>query len=153
MRYLTWILFFFILPFSAFSQSTEIVIKVQDTVTVGTPFAFEIELNNIQSNFRNPEFQGLRLVGGPNTSSSFSIINGVSSSKTVYKYFLLAEAEGDYTIFLHEIDAADGNIVFDEINIHAMNGKTNDSTLIKYYESSSSPEIKKSTSKRKIRKI
>lgn len=146
-------MFFFILSLGAYSQNTEIIIKVQDTVTVGSPFTFEIELNNIQSNFRNPEFQGLRLVGGPNTSSSFSIVNGVSSSKTVYKYFLLAESEGDFTIYLHDLEAPEGNVVFDVINVHAMNGKTHDSTLIKYYESPSSQDLKKSTSKRKMRKI
>lgn len=153
MKNLTWILILCFWQTLAFGQQNEVVIKVNDTVTVGTPFTFEIELNNIQGNFRTPEFQGLRLVGGPHTSSSFSIINGVTTSKATYKYFLVAETEGDFTIFLHELAGSDERIVFDEINIHAIHGTIKDSTLIKYYESSSSPEMKKSTTKRKLRKI
>ena len=135
------------------AQETEIIIKVNDTVTVGTPFTFEIELKNIQGNFRTPEFQGLRLVGGPNTSSSFSMINGETTSKTTYKYFLLAETEGDFFISLHDVNGGDENYVFDEIQVHAVTGKTTDSTLIKYYDPTDTAGKKKSNSTRKIRKI
>lgn len=143
----------FVLSGKISGQQTEIVIKVNDTVTVGTPFTLEIELKNISGNFRTPEFQGLRLVGGPNTSSSFSMINGETTSKNTYKYFLLAEAEGDYFIILHDLNGGEDNYVFDEIQVHAVNGKTKDSTLIKYYDSADPDGKKKTTSKRKIRKI
>ena len=136
-----------------YSQQAEVMIKVKDTVNVGTPFSLEIELKNVQGTFKSPEFQGLRLVGGPNTSSSFSIINGETTSKSTYAYFLMAEEPGSYLIKLHDIETGGEILSIDEIEVTAVSGNTGDSSLIKYYESPSKSEQKMQSSKRKIRKI
>lgn len=136
-----------------FSQQAEVMIKVKDTVNAGTPFSLEIELKNVQGKFKSPEFQGLRLVGGPNTSSSISFINGETTSKSTYSYFLVAEEPGSYLIKLHDIESGGEILSFDEIEVVAVNSSTGDSSLIKYYESPLKSDQKMQSSKRKIRKI
>ena len=96
------VIIFYCFSFAS-AQSTEVMIKVRDTVSVGVPFTLDIELKNIQGTFKTPDFNGLKMVGGPNTSSSFTMINGETSSKTKYSYYLMAESVGDYTIFLNEM--------------------------------------------------
>lgn len=136
-----------------FAQKTEVVIKVKDTVSVGTPFTLEIELKNIQGTFKTPEFQGLRIVGGPNTSSSFTMINGETTSKTSYTYFLMAEDTGTYPIILHDMETSGEVLSFEEIMVTAVSSARGDSQMIKYYESSKRDEQKMQSAKRKIRKI
>jgi hypothetical protein len=138
---------------ASYSQKSEVVIKVKDTVSVGTPFKLEIELKNVSGSFKTPVFQGLRLVGGPNTSSSFSMVNGETSSKAVYTYYLMAEESGSFIIQLHDMESSKEMLTFDEIQITAVDTFSGDSQLIKYYESGSSSEQKMQSSKRKIRKI
>jgi hypothetical protein len=134
-------------------QSTEIIIKVKDTVSVGIPFALEIELKNIQGTFKTPEFNGLKMVGGPNTSSSFTMMNGETTSKTKYSYYLVAETEGEYTILLNEMPSDSETIEFEEIKIIAFEDSQNESTLIKQYKSSSKSDIKQPSTKRKIKRL
>lgn len=136
-----------------YSQQSEVMIKVKDTVNVGTPFSLEIELKNIHGTFKTPEFQGLRLVGGPNTSSSFSFINGETTSTSTHTYFLMADDPGSYLIKLHDIETGGEILSIDEIEVTAVSGNTGDSSLIKYYESPMKSEQKMQSSKRKIRKI
>lgn len=152
---INWILvvFLFLGVHGLYSQETEVTIKVKDTVNTNTPFTLEIELKNVQGPFKTPEFRGLRLVGGPNTSSSFSIINGETTSKSTYAYFLLAEEPGQYVIKLHDLETNGEILSFDEIEITAVTGNTGDSSLIKYYESPVKSDQKMQSSKRKIRKI
>ncbi|MBK6782523.1 MAG: BatD family protein [Saprospiraceae bacterium] len=144
------IIYFFL---QAEGQSTEVIIKVKDTVSVGVPFILEIELKNIQGTFKTPDFNGLKMVGGPNTSSSFTMINGETTSKTKYSYYLMAESEGEYTVFIHELPSDDENIKFEEIRITALETAQNDSSIIKKYKSSGKEEIKPSSSKRKIKRL
>lgn len=136
-----------------YGQDNDVIIKVQDTVAVGTPFKLEIELNNIQGKFTTPEFQGLRLVGGPSTSSSFTMINGETNSKSTYVYYLLADESGTYFIKLYDIQTREEVLTFDEIRIEAVENKTSETQVIKYFDSSKPGQSLPEKSKRKIRKI
>ena len=146
------VIIFYCFSFAS-AQSTEVMIKVRDTVSVGVPFTLDIELKNIQGTFKTPDFNGLKMVGGPNTSSSFTMINGETSSKTKYSYYLMAESVGDYTIFLNEMPTDSETITFEEIKITAVEESRNDSTLIKQFKSSSKNDTKQPSTKRKIKRL
>ncbi|MFZ1705001.1 MAG: BatD family protein [Saprospiraceae bacterium] len=135
------------------AQQTEVNIKVQDTVAVGSPFTLEVELKNIQGSFKTPDFQGLRLVGGPQTSSSFSMINGVTTSSATYTYYLMAEQEGLFSILLHPIEKAGDSWIFEEIPVVAVTSDFNHSQVVRQYHSNQPTPVKSNQTKRKLKKI
>lgn len=68
------------------------------TVVVGNQFRIAYSLNASGSDLRTPSLDGFRLLAGPSTSSSMSIVNGDVSRSQTYTYVLLAQKEGTYTI-------------------------------------------------------
>ena len=75
-----------------------------DKITVGENerfrvyFAFENGNSNEVRNFRGPDFEGFRILGGPNQSTSMQIINGKMSGSVTFSYVLQATTIGKYTI-------------------------------------------------------
>ncbi len=62
-------------------------------------FSVKFVIENSDGNsFNPPDFDQLKVVSGPSTSSEVSIINGVRSSKKSYSYTLIAKKPGVYTI-------------------------------------------------------
>jgi len=78
-------------------------VKVTATVSknvVGTGEVFEISFSvngNIES-FNPPALNGFQVVGGPNQSSSYSSINGNTTSSMSVSYDLVAVKEGEFVI-------------------------------------------------------
>ncbi len=69
------------------------------TVAQNTVFSVQFELKNAStSQFEPPSFKGFRVVGGPSTSSSTMIVNGVVSKSQTWTYSLLASEQGRQTI-------------------------------------------------------
>jgi len=58
----------------------------------------DFEMNQDGDNFRPPNFDGFRVVGGPNQSISNSWINGKRSFSKTYSYFLSPQTRGKITI-------------------------------------------------------
>ncbi|MCZ4318288.1 BatD family protein [Aequorivita viscosa] len=58
----------------------------------------DFEMNQDGDNFRPPNFDGFRVVGGPNQSISNSWINGKRSFSKTYSYFLSPQTRGKVTI-------------------------------------------------------
>jgi hypothetical protein len=58
----------------------------------------DFEMNQDGDNFRPPNFNGFRVVGGPNQSISNSWINGKRSFSKTYSYFLSPQTRGNVTI-------------------------------------------------------
>jgi len=68
-------------------------------VTLNGYFEIQFVLENGRGEeLRAPDFQGLRVMGGPNQSMSTSIVNGVVSSKSTYGYVLQPTRLGKVTI-------------------------------------------------------
>ncbi len=68
-------------------------------ILIGRTFEYSVVLEDIDSRtFRPPSFDGFEVVGGPSTSRSTSIINGVSTSEFKFIYTLKPKAVGDYII-------------------------------------------------------
>ena len=58
----------------------------------------DFEMNQDGDNFRPPNFENFRVVGGPNQSISNSWINGKRSFSKTYSYFLAPQSVGKVTI-------------------------------------------------------
>ncbi|MBT3570769.1 MAG: protein BatD, partial [Flavobacteriales bacterium] len=69
---------------------------------VGEQILIQYSIDTQGSNFKSPNFNGLRVLSGPNpsTQSSYSFVNGKSqsSTKTTYSYYLKATKEGTFNI-------------------------------------------------------
>lgn len=83
----------------AFSQAQFSVTVSSDSILMGNHFVVTFSLENAQTNsFSPPTFEGFDIIGGPNQSSSFSMINGVTSQSQSYAYYLLPKEEGLFYI-------------------------------------------------------
>ncbi|MDC7994872.1 BatD family protein [Altibacter sp. HG106] len=69
----------------------------------------DFEMNQDGDNFTPPDFDGFRVVGGPNQAISNSYINGKRSYSKTYSYFLSPLAKGTVTINQATIEI-DGDI-------------------------------------------
>lgn len=77
-----------------------------DTIELNNRLEVTFTLKNAQgARFEPPQFEGFRLLAGPNTSSQFSIVNGKTSSSVSYSYILEPLEEGQYYIQPAFIDA------------------------------------------------
>ncbi|MGC6470767.1 MAG: BatD family protein [Flavobacteriales bacterium] len=99
MKWLISILLLF--PFLGLSQELQLTVS-KNPVSVGEQFRIDFVFEGSSSDFRGPNFNGLRKISGPNQSSSSSmqIINGkVTSSKTTtYSFYVSALNQGTLTI-------------------------------------------------------
>ena len=90
-----------ILPLVSLSQEITTLVD-KNLVEVGEQFQISFSANDEMKEFRAPSFNGLRIISGPNKSSSSSVqvINGdFTQSKTVsYNYYAIALNEGELTI-------------------------------------------------------
>jgi len=94
----------FVLLFSLclFSQEVEFKGSVKPVVAVGETFQLTYSLNAQGVNFRGPSITGLRVLSGPNTSTTSSIrsVNGRTTMTITYtySYYLQGAKEGTFEI-------------------------------------------------------
>jgi len=74
------------------------------TLGVNERLRVDFEMNKDGDNFNPPNFNGFRVVGGPNQSVSNSWINGRRSYSKTYSYFLQPERKGKFKIGQATID-------------------------------------------------
>lgn len=94
-------IFAFVFLWGSFSlaQQSSFSVKIdKDTMFTDEILKVEFYIDNLVGNFKAPDFSGFRLVSGPNTSSSMSIINGEVSQKKSYTYILMPDEIGDLVI-------------------------------------------------------
>jgi hypothetical protein len=58
----------------------------------------DFEMNQDGDNFNPPNFEGFRVVGGPNQAISNSYINGKRSYSKTFSYFLSPKSKGTFII-------------------------------------------------------
>jgi hypothetical protein len=81
------------------SNAQEVIVDVPKAVMEGETFTLTYTVNGQEVDDMIFESIGkLELVGGPNRSSSLSIVNGKRSSSTSISYYLMAPRPGSYTI-------------------------------------------------------
>lgn len=80
---------FVLLVSTAFSQDVGLSAMLsQDTVLLGNYFKVEFSVENATGDFEQPDLSSFKLVGGPNTSTSMSNINGEVTRKSSYTFYL-----------------------------------------------------------------
>lgn len=99
-----------------------------DRTTVGqydrfqVDFVFEGGDVNGLSNYRPPAFNGLRVLSGPNQSSSMSIINGRVSGSLTFSYILQPINVGEFTIASASVDYGGRTFKTDPLKIRIEKG-------------------------------
>jgi hypothetical protein len=99
----TLVLCFALIPLFAQDASFTATLNAKQ-VESGKVIRIDFTIKNTKGEFEAPDFTPFKIVGGPNQSSSFSMINGEVSQKYTYSYFLQAPEAGIYVIpeaFLH----------------------------------------------------
>ena len=86
------------LPAHIMGQDINFFTATPDTVAIGKPFEVSFILENGKGQIETPEFFGLKVVGGPNQSSSIQIINGDMNQSLSLTYIVVAEDEGEWVI-------------------------------------------------------
>jgi len=93
--------FVFLYSLQSFGQSSGISVSVSaDTIVLGDYIELRYTLENLQTQLNVRDFPGFEIIGGPNTSSRMSIINGEVSRSATYTYFLRPISPG-----MHRIEA------------------------------------------------
>ncbi len=105
-------LFFILCCFSTsiFAQDAQFTVSVStDSILLGNYIEVSFTLENAKgSNFDIPEFEGFDVVGGPNQSSSFQMVNGTISQEISYSFYLKPRDIGTYFIPPASIETKDG---------------------------------------------
>ena len=96
LRILT-ICFIYLITVDAHAQSFSIDVS-SDSLLVGNYIKVSFISENSDGQFEAPQFEGMQVLGGPNMSSSISIVNGNKSSTISYSYLLQPIDVGSYTI-------------------------------------------------------
>jgi len=91
------ILFFLLVFFqiSLFGQEINLMVEVStDSILLGNYLEVKFTIENAGGDFDAPEFEGFVILSGPNTSSSFNMINGNVTQKASYSYIVKPVREG-----------------------------------------------------------
>ena len=100
MKKILLILFVFINTIS-FAQTLK-VSSDKNPAIVGEQILLQYTIDEKGNNFKSPSFNGLKVISGPNpsTSSNYTFINGKSESKTTttYSFYIKAVKEGTFNI-------------------------------------------------------
>ncbi|MBK9256423.1 MAG: BatD family protein [Saprospiraceae bacterium] len=153
--------FLFLLPIVlVHGQDKNFVVRInKDTIYAGHKLSIEFEMNNINGVFTPPDFDGFKILSGPNTSSNFSMINGVVTQKSVYGYILRADVPGSYVIGPAYAKTENNTYETIEINIEVLpnpdgipeyTGNRNKKLEFRSDSTNAEPQAKP---KRKIKKI
>uniref|UniRef100_UPI00404A30D6 BatD family protein n=1 Tax=Flavobacterium sp. TaxID=239 RepID=UPI00404A30D6 len=79
----------------------------KQTVGQNEKFQISFSINEDADNFKEPNFDGFIVVGGPFQSTNFSWINGVKSFNRSYSYILEPTKKGTFTIAAASIEHGD----------------------------------------------
>lgn len=125
-RFVSKILFLFIIVSVSYAQKFE---TTADRTTVGQNerfkvfFTFEGNSSNV-SGFKPPSFEGLRVLSGPNQSTSMQIINGQVSSSISFSYILTPTKLGEFTIGKASVNFNGNTYETNPLTIKVVQGST-----------------------------
>jgi hypothetical protein len=116
------------LIFVKFSSSQELTVSVdKNPAIVGEQILIKYIINQKGDNFKSPNFNGLRILSGPNpsTQSSYTFVNGKSESKvsTTYSFYAQATKEGKYKFSAASITVGNKKINSNEYELTVVKGK------------------------------
>ena len=122
MRIFLSILFLLTAVSSIVAQEVKFSVAVSsDTLLVGNYLELKYTIENAQPNgFEPPSFANMEIVGGPNTSTSISIVNGEMTQSASYSYYLKPPDIGAYTIPPAFLKNGDSGIETPPIEIYVL---------------------------------
>ena len=92
-----------------------------EEVLLGNYIEVSFSLENASAkNFEAPVFEGFDIVSGPNQSSSFSMMNGVTTQSMTYSYFVKPREVGTFYIEPSFIDTGEENFSTQPIEIKVL---------------------------------
>jgi hypothetical protein len=122
-KYLLLFLAGFFLAFIVTAEDVNFTAKAsKNKVVTGEIFEISFTINSNAGNFKAPNFNGFRVISGPNQSSSFQWINGKTSHSLSISYKLIAEKEGTFTIKGATIESGGKTYTSNELTIEVVKG-------------------------------
>ena len=92
-----------------------------DRIVPGQVFTLSYSISNVQvDQFSPPDLQNFEVISGPNRSSQISIINGQRSMSFTYRYQLIPERAGNFTIPPARAKTKKGLLVSNAIEIEVV---------------------------------
>ena len=92
MRNILTLIFIIIVPVLGVAQIDQVQsfeVKISsDSILFGNYLEVRFTAKNIQGEFEPPKFEDFDVIGGPNQSTSMSIVNGKTSQTASYSYFI-----------------------------------------------------------------
>jgi hypothetical protein len=133
----------------------------KDTLYQDEVIKIEFVLENLSGNFKAPDFNGFRLVSGPNTSTSISMVNGDVFQKKIYSYLLMPVRTGKLIINIAIVENDNQIISTDPIEVYVLSTdnikikRRSGERIFKYdgNNNSDGQDINSSKTKRVIKKI
>jgi hypothetical protein len=90
-----------------------------DSILLGNYFVVTFTLENAEGNeFAPPVFKEFNVISGPNTSSSFSMMNGEVNQSVSYSYYLEPKDIGSYFIEAASIQIEDKVLETDVVEVN-----------------------------------
>ncbi len=89
----------------------------RDSVYLGNQVRVSFIASNVSGKFTAPDFKDFELVSGPNTSSSYSFVNGEENRKTTYTYLLQPLKKGTLKIGKAGFETSQGMLYTNDITI------------------------------------
>lgn len=95
MRYVLCFLFLLLSQGSMTAQEVSFTVEItSDTLYFGNILGLKYTISNTQGDFEPPSFEGFDVIGGPNVSSQFSMVNGAVTQSASYEYYLMPREIG-----------------------------------------------------------
>ena len=110
--------------FSINATAQKFTASAPNQVEVGQRFQITWSLDANGSSFTAPEITGLRVLGGPNQSTSMQYVNGSMTQSITFSYVVLAEKEGEFKIGPAKIKAGGNIITSNELKVKVLKGNS-----------------------------
>lgn len=104
-----------------YSQDVGLTVEVSaDTVLMGNMLEIRYTIKNVPGDFKPPAFKDFKIVGGPNMSSSFQMINGKVTQQASYTYYLEPLREGALEILGASVISDKDSLTIDPLKVVVM---------------------------------
>ena len=112
---------FYLISASSYGQEMEFAVSTTcDTLYFGNYLGIKYSIKNAQGDFQPPLFEGFDIVGGPNVSSQFSMINGEVNQSSSYEYILRPLGIGEYFISGANLKQGNDELISPEVVIYVV---------------------------------
>lgn len=129
-----------IFSISIFAQDINFEIQVNKTeIAEGESLKIHFTSNEKIENFNPPDFGSFFLLSGPNHSSQFTYVNGVSTKKESIGYILQPTKKGKFTINSATADIAGNQYTTKPVTINVISIKTRSNQTHSIAKSNDSP--------------